>query len=258
MTSDEIVKLLAVRHSQDVFVPECKDGPSQYTTSLRLDAWAMNKSWSSPCMYGYEVKVSRSDFVGDHKWTEYSHLCNQLYIVCPAKLIAPDEVKAICTHAGLVWAYQNRLHTKAKALHRAIEPPADLMRYVLMCRARIDREWSPGDRTAYWRDWMAEKDEAKDLGMAASRKIKELVRARIRAAELENKGLENKISELSAIRAFLAEHGMNEQIWSVRDRHKELAAKVPCGLAFLLSSVIRDLTSLQSTVQELTQQPVSL
>lgn len=70
--SSAIVALLAARHVNDVFIPECKDGPTQSGSHLRMDAWAMNKSWAHPCAIGYEVKVTRADFIGDNKWPELS------------------------------------------------------------------------------------------------------------------------------------------------------------------------------------------
>ncbi|GAG12604.1 unnamed protein product, partial [marine sediment metagenome] len=35
----EIVELLAAKHWKDIFIPECKDGPSWGGRPLRLDAW---------------------------------------------------------------------------------------------------------------------------------------------------------------------------------------------------------------------------
>ena len=66
MTSNLIKSLLAVRHAKDVFVEECKNGPTHNTkTLIKLDAWAMSRSWANPHTFGYEIKVSRSDFLSD-------------------------------------------------------------------------------------------------------------------------------------------------------------------------------------------------
>jgi len=64
LSSDDLLRLIADRHAEDVFVPQCKDGPTQgYGPKLRvLDAWAMRKSWSQWSTVGYEIKVSRDDF----------------------------------------------------------------------------------------------------------------------------------------------------------------------------------------------------
>lgn len=67
-----ITDLLIARHAGDVFVPECKNGSTWETyysdqRLLKLDGWAMKKSWKNPCMTGYEIKVDRSDFLNDEK-----------------------------------------------------------------------------------------------------------------------------------------------------------------------------------------------
>lgn len=55
LAASEILKLLAIKHSGDVFVPECKDGPTHYVSHSRLDAWVMARSWSKPQNAGVVV-----------------------------------------------------------------------------------------------------------------------------------------------------------------------------------------------------------
>ena len=58
--------MLEIRHSEDIYVPECKSGQSWGNdTCYRLDEWAMKKSYSKPLITGYEIKVSRNDFMND-------------------------------------------------------------------------------------------------------------------------------------------------------------------------------------------------
>jgi len=76
-TAHQLVDLLAAKHSEDVFVPECKLGPSYGDGNGRIDAWAMAKSWAHPLVNAYETKVSRSDFLNDNKWQMYLPFCNQ-------------------------------------------------------------------------------------------------------------------------------------------------------------------------------------
>jgi hypothetical protein len=61
VSANVLLKALAQRHKDDVFVPECKNGPTQTGSHRRLDAWVMLKTWSPVTMIGYEIKVSRSD-----------------------------------------------------------------------------------------------------------------------------------------------------------------------------------------------------
>jgi len=41
---------------------------------------------------GFEIKLSRADFLGDQKWQLYSEFCSSLSIACPRDLIKPEEV----------------------------------------------------------------------------------------------------------------------------------------------------------------------
>lgn len=52
---------------------------------------------------GYEVKISRSDFKSDDKWTEYLPFCNKFYFVCPPDLIQPSELPK---EIGLIYVEQ--------------------------------------------------------------------------------------------------------------------------------------------------------
>ncbi|GAG15780.1 unnamed protein product, partial [marine sediment metagenome] len=79
VSAREIVRLLNNRHSEDIFVDECKNGPTWFGSHLRLDAWVMKRKWSPITTIGYEVKVSRSDFLNDDKWQGYLQYCNQFY-----------------------------------------------------------------------------------------------------------------------------------------------------------------------------------
>ncbi len=147
----EILELLRCRHSRDIFVCECKNGPSQCKSHLRMDAWAMKPSWANPCATVYEIKVARSDFLRDDKWRAYLPYCNQFYFVCPAKLIKPEELPG---EAGLICVASTgtKLYTKKKAPYRAAEIPEELYRYLLFARAVIETEYHvPRDATReFW------------------------------------------------------------------------------------------------------------
>jgi hypothetical protein len=169
-----LISLLRQRHSKDVFVPECKDGPSMTGTHRRMDAWAMARSWSHPCFYGYEIKHDRGDFIRDKKWHDYLPLCNEFYfvthkigIIDPKEL--PDEV-------GLLIAASTgtRLITKKVAPRRPIEPPVQLLLYILMSRADIDGPAAGGNESPsleHWKEWLARKEEKQDIGYKVSKAL---------------------------------------------------------------------------------------
>lgn len=165
VTADHISQQLAERHAADLFVAECRNGP-QGNRLRRLDAWVLLRTWSPITMIGYEIKVSRQDWLRDDKSHEYLALCHLLYYVSPPRVIEPQEVPAGC---GLLWTPKTgqRFTTKVKPVRRDIELPARLMVYVLMSRTRIVadmHEANAGDRTAQWRAWLAEREDRHQLG----------------------------------------------------------------------------------------------
>lgn len=59
--------------------------------SLRVDAVIIDtyKRW----IRGFEIKVTRSDFLRDQKWEKYTEFTSSLTIVCPEGLIQPEEIR---------------------------------------------------------------------------------------------------------------------------------------------------------------------
>lgn len=177
MTAAQVLAAIAGRHGEDLFVPECKDGPTQGANHLRLDAWAMRRSWTRPCFTGYEIKVSRSDWTGDQKWMAYAPLVNEMYLACPRGLIDPAEIPD-----GIGLLYASSTGGRCYAVKKAVWNPGDMasqfqvLQYVLMCRARIGRDrWNdqfepPADR---WRAWLERKQENRKIGHDVSKALRE-------------------------------------------------------------------------------------
>ena len=136
MTANEITEALRNKHWKDVFVPQCKTGPTHYSAVGIMDAWVMRKSWVNFETIGYEIKVSRSDFKQDTKWKRYLPVCHRFYFVTPWKLIQPDEIEE---PAGLYWITKtgNRAILKKHAAKREVKNYDLPMIYILMWRARI-------------------------------------------------------------------------------------------------------------------------
>jgi hypothetical protein len=88
MTSQEIKDRLRnsfAFNTSSIYVPE-------YThRELRIDAIVINiaKRW----IRGFEIKISRTDWLQDDKWVLYSQFCSSLSIVCPEDLIKPNEIE---------------------------------------------------------------------------------------------------------------------------------------------------------------------
>lgn len=251
VTADHIIDLLAAKHASDVWIPECKDGQTWGGGHARLDGWAMKRSWSPLNMVGYEVKVSRSDFLKDDKWPVYLDLCHQLYFVCPYGLIDPTEVPEKC---GLICVSKTgtRLYTKKKAPRREIELPGELMAYALM-RADGFTAMHNGDgptREERIRQWMKDKDRKRHLAGIVNDRIAN----RIWEAERENDRLQSELSRLEKVKALLDELGIDPNSYRAEDQlRSRLSGEIPRDLRFGLERVIRHAQDLLNDMDKVSE-----
>lgn len=209
--ADTLLRLLAAKHSGDVFVPECKTGSTYHGDALRMDAWVMAKSWANPCCTCYEIKVTRSDFIRDNKWQAYLPFCNAFYFVCPPNVIRTEEVPS---DAGLMVCTSNatNLFTKKKAPLRSKTIDSDVFLYVLMWRAKIGRHSSWDDGGApFWRDWVKGRAVDKDIGHRAGRKVATFLREKVLAVESRQRELEARLQTYSGIESMLATIGVDPE-----------------------------------------------
>lgn len=240
MTAKDILRLIEAKHCADVFVSECKNGPSQTSNHFRMDAWSMNKSWANPLVVAYEIKISRADFLKDNKWMAYLPCCNQFYFVCPRGLITPDEVSP---QAGLIYVASTgtMLVTKKQAPYREVQIPETLWRYILMCRTTTCAEREQhreSDHGRIWRDWLDEKTEWKDIGWKVSRKI----RQHVETVERENAELAERISTFEEIKTTLVKLGIDPNgrwlsAFDVKEKVKRLNDLVPDGFVQSLEKI---------------------
>lgn len=237
VAASTLKQLIGERHKNDVFVEECKTGATTTANAsvMLLDGWAMKKTWSPPTSIGYEVKVSRGDFLSDNKWPGYLKFCNQFYFVCPWKLISPEELPE---NVGLMWASTNtnRLFVKRKAPHRNVTVPEDIFRYILMARATISRkELSSAE---YWRERYREKSIDKQIGAWAGRQIA----TEMRCLRQENKQLKERIQSLETIERVAKEIGFHISLASdyrIKCRMRELMDGIPKEFTDALSQLLR-------------------
>ncbi|HUW33402.1 MAG TPA: MmcB family DNA repair protein [Planctomycetota bacterium] len=230
--AQDLLSLLGRRHAKDLFVPECKSGPTWGGSHFRLDAWAMRRSWVNFCTFGYEIKVSRSDFIRDEKWRFYLAYCHELFFCTPKGLVKPDELPP---EVGLIEATSNgrRLVLKKRAAHRQLQIPEELFCYILMCRAKIierqdgyserpDREW--------WEEWMKMRIEERRFGKIVGKAIRQTIDQRIRAAEDRNEELARENRDLSEVREQIRQlfpAGFNPSSYQITDRLEQLGLLGP-------------------------------
>lgn len=250
MNAGQIVSALATRHAQDVFVPQCKDGPSWGGQLGILDAWAMPRSWSPVRTIGYEVKVSKSDFRQDNKWPKYLACCHELYFVCPKGIIDPQEVAETC---GLIYCSPSgHLLTKKKAPRREIVLPESLMLYLLMCRSKIVDstygKFDAGDPAEYWRKFLADDEADYKTGRACSLKLRQLIEKKIDEVEAENRRLVKDSEKHQDIKDFCEKAGIRIHSWNIED---EVRAKTQDKLVALLDELSNSLGRLHLRADEI-------
>lgn len=225
-SAQEILRLLAEKHAGDVFVPECKDGPTQSGPHLRLDAWVMPRSWSKPAITGYEIKRTRADFLRDTKWPRYLELCNQLYFVTPPGIASLEELPR---EVGLMEVAKTgtRLMTKRRAAYRDVQIPESVFRYVLMCRSQIVGEMKGENRSLeFWREWLARKRERQEVGHRVARRLRELYDENVTRVETESYRLRSQHERLEKAIEVLDQLGVRwKDGWGVEEdvRRKVIA-----------------------------------
>jgi hypothetical protein len=231
MKAEDIISLLRIKHSEDIFVSECKDGPTQSVRNyLRMDAWVMPRSWSHPEITAYEVKVSRSDFLGDEKWRKYLDLCNYFYFATAPGTISLDELP---THVGLIESSQTggRLFTRRKAIHREIPEPSAVFRYILMCRSVIRGESKDNGKRDFWSNWLKDRTIDHHFGAMVSQAIRESIEKEIEQVRRENRDLKEQMEHYAEHLKTLDSMGLsrNATEWAFENKLTEIKSGLTDG-----------------------------
>ena len=189
INSAMIKAAIARRHKEDMFFTEVKDGPTQIVRNhSKIDALGIKISWTNMTIVGYEVKVSRSDFLRDEKWPSYLPMCNQLYFAIAPGVCTPEEIPDVC---GLVQLTpKGGLRTIKKAPWRAIETPVNMLLYLMFTYIgpywRTDRDLPrpermlQSERLEVYRQYLDGKSDLKSIGRQLSRKTSMKIEAVLR------------------------------------------------------------------------------
>jgi hypothetical protein len=243
ITSHDIVEMLREKHSKDVFVKECKDGPTWAGSHLRMDAWVMRSSWAQMSCLAYEVKVSRSDFLQDNKWNMYMNYCNEFSFCCPYGLILPEELPQ---EVGLYWVSKtgNRLMCKRKPVYRNVKIPESIFMYILMCRVVLKDESISKSRKEYWINWLKTKEYNRSIGHNASKSIREVINKEVEKVREENERLQNKIDNCKKAIDTFERAGISLEYlstWNINRKIDEIKSVLPIGF-------VESLEKLQSVI----------
>lgn len=254
-TSDMVMAALKAKHSEDVFVPECKDGPSNGSFS-RMDAWVMPRSWAHPDITCYEVKVSRQDFVGDIKWRNYLPCCNYLYFATAPGIVKDGELPAEVGHLELSKT-GNRLFLRKKAARREanVDQVNQVMRYILMWRAHVgrDKEVSGSLGASRWENVLAEKAEKRRYGHMLGKRIGRIYQDDVSRVESENAKLRRQHENYESIRRCIQKVGLDPEMcseWHFNSKLRELLNGGHRDVTADVQKAIYALTNLKSELEK--------
>jgi len=253
MTADDLILLLKAKHAEDVVITECKFGPTGYTGSGRIDVWVMPKSWAHPAVQIYETKVSRADFLADHKWQVYLPYCNQFWWVTAPNVCTKAEIPAGCgwMEASLTGS---RLFTRVKAPFVDRPIPEEVFRYILMSRVKIEDEQPHHTSRERIEAMLSAKAGDLHFGRLAGKRIHQLVKERISKVEEENRELVERYKAYDEIREVLGRLGLDPRhasTWAVERKIADLKQVVPAGLERALDDARAQLVDALARIEKI-------
>lgn len=181
-TADEIKIALAVMNNKygRWFGTEVRTGGSYFHGNdplLIFDGLMVEKSYTNPSVTGYEIKVSRSDFLNDNKWHLYLKYCNVFYFVCPSGMIKKEELPE---NVGLLYYDPENKEinprAKKKASWREIDDPLRMYQYIVYSQLDPDRTPFYSDKREAAKAYLNNKIDDYELGRALGTKLAMKVR----------------------------------------------------------------------------------
>lgn len=258
VTSTDIKLALKDMHSgrASYFITECKTCSTYFPDPqglLIFDGLAITKSYTKPNIIGYEIKVSRSDFLQDNKWHLYLQYCNEFFFVVPKGLVKKDELPE---NVGLIYydPDTSNLRTVKKALYRQIEEPVGVYKYIIFSKLEEDRIPFYEDKAEYARDYLKDQKDKKYIGsILGSKMAKDLEEAYKRLEAVGHK--EADIERWEKVEKILRKHDIlgwrwyKEDSW-VEDLEKALNSSYPKELEFTLDALKREVNRLEKLKEE--------
>jgi len=235
MIARDIEAMLRQKHAEDIFVAQCKTGPTQTGVQI-FDGWALKPSWANQSAIGYEIKISRGDYLRDDKWRGYLPYCNEFYFVVPSGLLEKDEIPE---GVGLITACGSRLLTKKKATYHDADPVAlmYLYKYVLMYHSGLIKHnglqnMTREERIAEWDKRLENKERIDQLGYHVGKKLRKVIEEEVVRKGHENDRLKHENEQFAEIKEALASLGFgphNYPRWGAKDTLSARIAEVERG-----------------------------
>lgn len=255
-----IHRCLQNRHSDDIIIPEAMcaknaDKMDAGVTMRRLDYWIVKLSWARAAYTGYEVKVSRQDFLRDDKAHNYEPQChNFIWVTAPGVVHDKSEIPA---NHGWIEISKNgkRLLTKKKAPRLKVQHTAvfNAMKSAFM------RHMKPHiilGKKEWFRHWLIEKEINRDLGHKVSKQLKEQINKRILEVEQDNLILRRENERLSEIKRLIEKHNIrgyssHSVAEQLVQRAKAEAQGIPYGVIQLVERKGRELNNIAEQLRKI-------
>lgn len=199
-TEKQITQALKERHNKrgDYFASQVKMGSFG---SKILDAIAIPVTWSPVTIIGYEIKVSRADFMHDQKHPHYMSTCHLFYFVVPKGIIQKDEVPET---VGIMEYNNGKLRIVKKAAYRKVDINPHMLLHMIFYK--LNEYERPKTRQEHLDDLKA-RTESSEYGSEIAKKIAEL-RWKLRADGKEDEW-DKFVSEFKKI------YGISVRRWEV-------------------------------------------
>lgn len=258
VTSTDIKLALRDMHlsRSSYFITECKTCSTYFPDPqglLKFDGLAITKSYTKPCIIGYEIKVSRNDFKQDNKWHLYLQYCNEFFFVVPTGLIKKEELP---DNVGLIYYNPDTkaLRTVKKALYRQIEEPVGVYKYIIFSKLEEDRLPFYEDKAEYARAYLEDQKDKKYIGHTLGSKMaKDLEEAYKRLEAVRHK--EADIERWEKVEKLLRKHDLLGWRWYrddswLDDLEKALSSSYPKELEFTLDALKCEVNRLEKLKEE--------
>lgn len=161
--AEHVEGALRERHGEDYYFSQVKIGSAG---ARIMDGFAFVPTWSPITYIGYEIKVSRSDFLRDDKYFEYLPYCHEFYFVAPKGILQIEELP---DGIGYIEFYpkSGTLRMKRKAARRQIEGINPALHHIFMWKMEAYKRWTKQDALEHHQTKMS----SKPFGRSVSEKI---------------------------------------------------------------------------------------
>ena len=214
-TAEKLTALLNERHAGHIRAAQCKMGWSG--TSI-MDYWVMIPTWTRIHTIGYEIKVSRADFLRDAKWKDYLPACNQFFFCAPKGIIRKDELPK---EVGMIEPFStgNGLRITKQAPDGEVDNLA-----VLNCLRHVVMWKQVSSRHERAKQWLQEIKDCENIGYQVGQVINKIVEKRVGEVEKEANEISNENERLKTIKEW-AEENKIDLSPGFRDTKRELEKK---------------------------------